>query len=81
MIAGVPPFNYGNLVEVVQARLREPVPDIREAAPTTHPEIIKVVATMMAKEPQERYNTASECHDDIMRIKRGKPTKYARAEI
>ncbi len=81
MIAGVPPFNYGSLVEVVQARLREAPPDIREVSPTTHPEIAKVILTMMAKDPEERYNTAAECHDDIVCIKRGEPTKYAKADI
>ncbi len=81
MIAGVPPFNYGNLVEVVQARLKEPPPDIRIAAPQTHPEIARLIFNMMAKDPNARYNTAAECHDDIMRIKRGKPIKYAKAKL
>lgn len=73
MIAGRPPFDYGNLVDVVQARLREPAPDLRDVAPTTHPEIARIVQAMMSQSPDDRYNTASECRGDLERVKAGQP--------
>ena len=73
MIGGRPPFDYGNLADVVQARLREPPPDLRDVAPTTHPEIAMIVKAMMGQTPDDRYNTASECRDDLERVKAGQP--------
>ncbi|MCH2175559.1 MAG: protein kinase [Lentisphaeria bacterium] len=71
MISGCPPFNYNTIQEVVNARLKEDPPDIRDVYKTCHPDIAALIKTMMSREPEGRYNTAYECIDDCNRILNG----------
>jgi eukaryotic-like serine/threonine-protein kinase len=71
LIAGLPPFNYDNVTEVVDARLKEDVPDIRLVAPEVSEDVAMVLKTMMAKNPDDRYVTARECLEDLQRVRKG----------
>jgi eukaryotic-like serine/threonine-protein kinase len=71
LIAGSPPFDYDTVVRVITARAEEEAPDIREVQPEVHEHVALVLQTMMARDPEDRYVTANECLQDMLRVKRG----------
>jgi serine/threonine protein kinase len=71
-IAGVPPFNYDSLEDVIYARLREGAPDIRDVCDWVPSVVADVLRTMMAPDPEDRYVTARECLHDIERVRDGR---------
>ena len=75
VVTDVPPFDYDDLMEVVNARLTEPPPDIRSVLPDADPNVAAVITTMMAKDPGERYVTAYECLEDMQRVKNRQPPR------
>lgn len=62
MLAGVPPFSGATPVELFSAITTQPPPPIAELAPqvVVPPAIEAVVRTLLAKEPGERYQSATE---------------------
>jgi len=75
LITGQPPFNYGSLLQVVQARLSEEPPEAIEFNPSISPGLSQVIQTMMARDPDHRYATASEVAEDLLRVRRGMEPK------
>lgn len=73
LIAGAPPFDYDTVVKVITARAEEDAPDIREVNPDVHEWVSAVLQTMMARDPDDRYVTAYECLQDMLRVKKGEP--------
>jgi len=60
MIAGQPPFDGASVSEIVQAKLEsDPVP-LRERVPEVSAVLSAVVEKMMARDPAERYASATE---------------------
>ncbi len=70
LIAGEPPFDYDSVVKVITARADEDAPDIRDVKPEVHADVSAVLRTMMARAPEDRYVTAYECLQDMLRVKR-----------
>ncbi len=61
LLTGKPPFfNAGSKDEVVRAHLHRPAPRATEWAPWLPPAMDEVVATAMAKDPPERYQSAGD---------------------
>ena len=71
MIVGVPPFNYGGLEEVLNARTKQPPPELKSQSSGTPEGLSEVITTMMATEQEERYATANEAAEDILLVKDG----------
>ena len=71
LIANEPPFCYDELLDVINARIKEPAPDVRKVKPDIPETVANVLLTMMAREPEDRYVTARECLDDLQRVIRG----------
>jgi serine/threonine protein kinase len=65
MISGFPPFNYDTLDEVLDARLTEPAPDLRDVFPHAHPSVVAITKKMMQPNPDDRYFTAAEAKRDV----------------
>ncbi|OVE78206.1 hypothetical protein BVX99_00420 [bacterium F16] len=65
LIAGEPPFNYETLDQVINARLRESAPDLRNVFAHAHPAIVAIIQKMMEPEPDHRYFTAADCKQDV----------------
>jgi YVTN family beta-propeller protein len=59
-VTGARPYPRPAGVAVLYAHLREPAPRATEAAPGLPPAIDAVIATAMAKNPDERYRTAGD---------------------
>ena len=71
LITDTPPFDYDSLLEVVNARVKEDAPDIRNALPDADENVADVIRTMMARNPNDRYVTAYECLEDMIRARSG----------
>lgn len=70
MAAGQPPFSGSSLAEVMQAIGRAAPAPIRDANRTLPESIERIIARAMAKDPADRYGSASELFEDIKRARR-----------
>ena len=59
-VAGRPPFNHPNLMLVLHQHMHEPVPDLRALRPGTPGAMVDVIARALAKEPEDRWQSAPE---------------------
>jgi len=69
MITGEFPFKGKSLVEVAQAHLKQPIPNIQEKLPEVNDSLRKVLEKMMAKEREQRYSKPQEVIVDLMEVK------------
>ena len=60
LLAGRPPFAEGNVTERVYKHIGTPPPDIREFNPDVPPATMAILDRMLAKSPDERYQTPEE---------------------
>lgn len=68
LATGRPPFPRG---DVINAHLEQPPPDPREQAPELHPTLARIILRCLAKEPSQRYQSASALRDDLLPLERG----------
>ena len=71
MLSGSPPFNYGGLLEVLNARVKQPPPILAEEDKSIPEDLSNIILTMMATDQEHRYATASEAAEDILIVKDG----------
>src|SRR5260370_33614506 len=57
MLTGRAPFPDGNVLQKLLAHQSEPAPDVREFRPDVPDMLANVIATMLAKQPDERSQT------------------------
>jgi serine/threonine protein kinase len=60
MLAGVPPFHEGSLTERIYQHADAEPPDMRTFNPDVPPELVEVLRRMLAKRPEDRYQTPEE---------------------
>jgi serine/threonine protein kinase len=60
MLTGRPPFPEGTVLQKLLAHQSEPPPDVRELRPDVPELLANVLATMLAKRPDERFQTPIE---------------------
>lgn len=65
LLAGNVPFTGPNPFAVMSKHLNQPVPSIRKIRPDLSPAIEFVVKKALAKNPKERYQSATEMADDL----------------
>ena len=65
LITGVPPYNADTMMRVVFKHITDPIPDIRSTAPALPSGLSNVFAKVMAKDPDDRYQTAVEFAEDF----------------
>jgi eukaryotic-like serine/threonine-protein kinase len=74
MLAGEPPFKGQAPFEVALQHVQStPVP-LADVRPDLPPELCAIIARMMAKKPDDRYQTAREVLRDLTRIREGSST-------
>ena len=71
MTVGIPPFNYGGLEEVLNSRVKQPPPKIKEHEIKIPEGFSEIIETMMATDQDDRYVTATEAAEDILLVKDG----------
>ena len=69
MLVGSPPYQGTNSVQTVYKQLNEEAPSLSVAAPgrSFPPGIEEIVAKLLKKDPAQRYKTAGDLLDDLMR--------------
>jgi serine/threonine-protein kinase len=68
MLAGRPPFNEGGLGERLFGHIQVEPPDIQELNPRVSAPLAAVVRRMLAKNPDERYQTPGELLKELHQI-------------
>jgi serine/threonine-protein kinase len=60
MLTGRPPFPEGTVLQKLLAHQSDPVPDVRELRPDVPDALAAVLATMLAKRPEDRFQTPAD---------------------
>ena len=60
MLTGEPPFTGDSAIAIALAHTRDPIPDIRRAAPGISPALAAVVERSLSKDPAQRFTDAGE---------------------
>jgi serine/threonine-protein kinase len=60
MLAGQPPFPDGTAVQKLLRHQHDPPPDLRQTRPDAPPQLLDLLATMLAKRPEDRYQNPVE---------------------
>ncbi len=70
-LTGRPPFRAVDVGEVVRLHAVAPLPDLRSLRPDATPEVGRIVARLLAKDPDDRYQDAASLLADLEALKRG----------
>ncbi|MBN1172449.1 MAG: diguanylate cyclase [Micromonosporaceae bacterium] len=65
------PFVADEVGELIRLHLAEPVPDLLRERATLAPALAQIVARLLAKDPDDRYQTAEAARDDLARVAAG----------
>ncbi|MCC6418293.1 MAG: serine/threonine protein kinase [Gemmataceae bacterium] len=65
MLAGHCPYPEGSLTERIYKHVEAKVPDIRQVAPAVPEGLVAILARMLAKKPEDRYQTPEELLKDL----------------
>jgi serine/threonine-protein kinase len=60
MLSGHPPYEGDSAITVALAHHRDPVPDVRSAAPWVPPALAAATSRALAKDPADRFGSAAE---------------------
>ena len=69
LLAGHPPFDGGNLTQRILKHQTQPAPDLRKIRPDVPEDLARICKRMMAKNPDDRYQTAREVADVLSKWK------------
>lgn len=81
MLTGEPPFRGQTPFEVALQHVQNEPPPLAEARPDLSPDLCAIVHKMMAKKPEDRYQTAREIMRDLARLRDGLPTAAAQLAL
>jgi serine/threonine-protein kinase len=76
LVTGRLPYDAETTVAVILKHLNDPIPATRALFPEIPPDVDAVIARLMAKDANARYQTAQELIADLERIERGDPVEY-----
>jgi serine/threonine-protein kinase len=60
MVSGKPPYESDSAMTIMMMHLNDPIPDVAALAPGTPPGLNAVIARALAKDPDQRYQSAGE---------------------
>lgn len=67
-VAGHPPFTADDVGELLRLHTAEPAPDVRTLRPDCSPGLAAIIARLLAKDPDDRYQSASGLITDLRRV-------------
>lgn len=67
MLSGRPPFVADSAMTLMMMHLNDPVPDVRGFRPDIHPETVAILEKCLAKNREDRYQSATELSADLKR--------------
>lgn len=65
LLTGRPPFGQGTLSERIAQHQSGQIPDVRQLRPDTPAELAEICQRMMAKDPQDRIQSAAEVAEEL----------------
>jgi serine/threonine protein kinase len=81
MLAGRPPFSEGSPPERLLRHVDTAPPDVRQFHPGLSRELVCILERMLAKKPEERYQTPLEILADLNRLAHGQPPKLDHPQL
>ena len=69
LLTGHPPFERDTAVNIAVAHIRDKFPSVRASVPKCPKEVERVIYKATKKNPDDRYQSAQEFHDDLVAIK------------
>jgi serine/threonine-protein kinase len=75
MVSGRPPFNGENPVSIAYKQVHENPQPLNQLVADVPRPFEAIVAKLLAKKPEVRYQTAEEVRDDLRRFRNGEPVK------
>jgi len=79
MLAGITPFSAPSVRDLVNKKVREDAQSILELSPEVPKAVADIVARMMARDPERRYQSMAEVTADLERYQRGQAEASAEA--
>jgi len=82
-VTGVVPYDGDSPASIIARHWMDPVPDPRERAPALSDSLAALVMRLLAKDPEERYQSCEELLADLLELKRAgtlAPGSHTRSE-
>ena len=79
LLSGKTVYHGSTPTEVLKAHVMEPIPSLKALNPLVQQEVVNLVEKLLAKNPDERYQSAKEIETEIDRILAGKGFSKDRA--
>jgi len=73
MLTGTPPFTGDSPREIIEKHVKQDLPSPRDFNAALSTNVCRLISTMMAKKPEDRYQTPAELLDDVRLVKQGVP--------
>jgi serine/threonine-protein kinase len=80
-LAGRPAFDAPTRAEILEKHVRAPLPWPKDHNPALSDTICYIIAKMMMKKPEERYQTPDELAEDLERLMRGEAPRTAAMDL
>ncbi len=71
LLTGKTPYHGTSATDVLKAHVMEPLPPIHDFNPEVPDDLVALVDRMMAKKPDDRYQTATEVVEELRRLESG----------
>jgi len=71
LLTGKTPYHGTNATEVLKAHVMDPLPPLQDLNPEVSDDVCALVERMMAKKPEERYQSAAEVVSELERLQGG----------
>ncbi len=71
LLTGQPPFTGDTVRDIIRDVVEKPLPPVVSLAPEAPPELVGICEKCLQKEPAERYASAQDLADDILRFTSG----------
>ncbi len=81
LVSGQPPFDADSAMTLMMMHINDPVPDPRKLNPDVPDELVAVINKALAKDPNERYQTAAQMGAALRNLLGRVKTGVARAAI
>ncbi len=81
MATGRPPFSGDSPVAIAYKHVREEPMPPSQANPTVPPDFEAIVLAAMAKDPDDRYQSAADLRDDLLRFEAGHPVAARQGSV
>ena len=71
LLTGRSPYQAGSIMSMLLKHRDSPIPDVREVRPDLPPELHAVFRKMVAKTPEDRYQTMTEVVKELEQVQKG----------